>query len=495
MIKSVNDITTDNFKELIKVVILGFITLDFFSPLTFKFIAMLFGEPEQMAITFKIFRTAYLLLPLGVMFLFLIWNRRFDTLRHLLSKISYGNLTGILLVIALCVITISTIACIFYFDSVLPFNAVKYLSIMSGVLIIATALSLILVHSKPKIIGGYQVAIVITLATLVGFYLLLNQYIVRSKHIGIKSSDTFVSQQYLSPFSEQAKLMSRDRIMDRLDSIRREISMKSSAAQIRLGFFKNPNQGYSGASTMVSFDSVTVAAEINKFLKRWSGNEGDTVKVFLQGINSKVDDINLALYSSADVGKISNQRLLLFAKELDVIASSLPYISLHLLSSASKQQNLAMKEAIDLLHYQQIIELIILLTIIPLLIFGWLLLSRIRVQKQFGNLLFLKCTICLYMLMAFQMMKPVNPNHINIQEFGWPFTYSNWYLPDYIQSIGTLNQDIDNSVVNFGDNIENEFDKQEIILLKNMISELQNAFNRIEPTVDSIKKDTDKIGK
>lgn len=488
------NILDDEIKNLLKIVILGFITLDFFSPLTFKFIAMLFGEPEQMAVTFKVFRTTYLLLPLGLMFVFLIWNKRINMVKDLLSNISYGKRTGILLAIALLVAMISTIVCLFFVDSVTPFNVVKYLSIGSGILIVATGLSLIAVHSKPKIVWDYQIAIGITFGILITFYLLLSQYIDKSKYLGTTSIDILVSKKYLSPFSEQSALISKERKMDKLDSVKREISMKISAIQIRLGLFQRGNQRYLGVADTVKTHDLPIVDDMDKFLKKWDGQTGDTVKNFLEGINTKVNDINASL-GKVDSRGMSSKEHLSLTKELEIISSGLPYIWLQLLSAVSNQQKGAMKEAVDLLHYEQIIELIILFTSLTLLLFCWLLLSRVRAVEKLGNLLFLKGTIYLYVLMAFQMMKPVNPNHINIQDVGWPFTYANWYLPDYIQSIGTLNQDIDNSVVNFGDNIENGIDKQEIILLQQKITELQLTINGISQTAKEIKNDTDKINK
>ncbi len=104
MIKSINDITTDNLKNILKIVVIGFITLDFFSPLTFRFIASFFSEGHEMKWAFIVFRVVYLSSPLLLVLISLIHNNRFSKLINYYDVLEFKNTLVYLYITSFCII-------------------------------------------------------------------------------------------------------------------------------------------------------------------------------------------------------------------------------------------------------------------------------------------------------------------------------------------------------------------------------------------------------
>ncbi len=64
MDSSLKETLNDKFEDLVKLVVLGFIAFDFFSPLTFKYIAKLSEQPLMRMDLFVGFKVPYVTLPI-----------------------------------------------------------------------------------------------------------------------------------------------------------------------------------------------------------------------------------------------------------------------------------------------------------------------------------------------------------------------------------------------------------------------------------------------
>ena len=181
------------------------------------------------------------------------------------------------------------------------------------------------------------------------------------------------------------------------------------------------------------------------------------------------------LIAELQTKRLTSNDLRKLNQHLEIVPEFVAFVRHALEETMTKNQKKAMDDARKLLTHVQKIDLLIF----PVLIFCLFVLYKIR---EFADTapetqLHLKTVIILYVLMFVQMLKPVDPNHINLQDASWPFTYSNWYLPGYIQSIGSVNNETNNN-----DNrifVEAGIDdlKEEIILLKSQ--NLQLAENLI----------------
>lgn len=460
MNEKLEDTINDKFSDLVKLVVLGFIAFDFFSPLTFKYIANLFEEAQTRMHLFVAFKALYVTLPVLFYLAYLALAGRVNEFKVVSGK-SLGNNFNVVLG------TLLVVTMIFSVGMSTPIAAADCLlvpCIVMGVLCCAFAIGhwqFCKAHVKdakpyyknPK--PGYvQVAMALVL-TLGGIALL--------GWLDHNSKSKKVCDIYSAPFNSQKELEKNDKTLNRFYELELEVNRELSKGILfakthadDFGYVRNSpvlrtNDSFfkTALADNITFEDTTEAKQAKESVTR----------VLAELQNKKL--------TSDDLRNLNRQ--------LEVVPEFVAFIRHALEETMTKNQKEAMEDARNLLTHVQKIDLLIL----PVLIFSLFILYKIRefADTATETQLHLKTVIIIYVLMFVQMLKPVNPNHINLQDSSWPFTYSNWYLPGYIQNIGSVsNETINNDNRIFVEAGMNEL-RHEINLLKTQ--NLQLAKNLI----------------
>lgn len=455
MSTTVKDPISDKFNDLVKLVVLGFIAFDFFSPLTFKYIANLFEQPQTRMNLFVAFKVLYVTLPVLFYLAFLALSGRTNELKVVTEK-SIGNKFNIgfatLLVVAILIsVGIST-----------PIAVAESMWVPCFIMaVLCCGFALVYwqfcqalnreektAYKSPRT-GLIQVGLV--LALTIGGIVLLGWL----DHTGKPIKACTV---YSDPFDSQKDLEKNNKTLKRFYELELDVNRELSKGILfakthanDFGFVRNTP----GDPTDDSFFKIALADNI-------TFRDTTQAKQAKASVTRLLAELQHKQLTSNDLRNLNRQ--------LEVVPEYVAFVRHALEETMAKEQKKAMDHARNLLTHVQKIDLLIF----PVLIFCLFVLYKIRefADTPSETQLHLKTVIILYVLMFVQMLKPVNPNHINLQDASWPFTYSNWYLPGYIQSIGSVNNETINNDNRIFVEAGIEELKQEIILLKSQNHQL-----------------------
>lgn len=477
----------DELKNLFKIILLGFISLDFFSPLTFKFFATFLKDPNQMKLAFIVFRAFYLSLPILFLVGYLLYTSRAQQIFRLAQNVKSGLFAMIILSIAALLLLITTYITLFDLNGTMGTNRIVLLINCVGFVVLAVGLIISIVQWRAEYQKEYLFVSCIIVVAIIIAAIVFNAFVRGDDSFKKEEYRTELCDMYTLPFREQSALQDHQKPLDSIKQINAAVLQKIQLIQLNSISYTTQPSIVSPTGLVKRKRSILTDKFDEIVLEK--DNKSKTSPVMEQSIrfgqflNNQLDDI----YRKTKQSELKQEEYAGYLKDIEFGRSSLSYLLFSAETGYQNKQTVAMKAAISLLHYQQIIEVVILIGNLIILIFTWSLLSKIGVLKD--KLLSLKAAIFIYLLMGIQMLKPIDPNHINLQDVAWPFTYANWYLPGYIQSIGEITNNNDYSQYDFSTHTgESEMMRQNLIRIEGQIKDAIT-------TIDTIKKDTDSIKK
>ncbi len=497
---TIKDTIGGKFNDLLKLVILGFIAFDFFSPLTFKYIANLFEEAQTRMNLFVAFKILYVTLPVLIYLAYLAFSGRINELKVVSVK-SLGNgfniALGTLLVVTILVsVGIST--------PIAVAESILVPCVIMGVLCSSFAVGYWQFcktfnrdekppYKNPRT-GLIHVGLVLAL-TLSGIVLLgwLD-------HTGKPVKACTI---YSDPFDSQKDLEKDNKTLKRFYELELDVNRELSKGILfakthanDFGFVRNAP----GDQTDDSFFKTALADNI-------TFRDTTEAKRAKASVTRLLAELQHKQLSSNDLRNLNRQ--------LEVVPEYVAFVRHALEGTMDKDQKKAMNDARTLLTHVQKVDLLIF----PVLIFCLFVVYKIRefADTASETQLRLKTVIIIYVLMFVQMLKPVDPNHINLQDASWPFTYSNWYLPGYIQTIGSVSNETANNDNRVFVEAGIEELRQEIIQLKSQnlqltenlivlnnhladncltageLSNLNRVISNVKDTLNSVSKNVTKV--
>ncbi|EMS32590.1 hypothetical protein C943_01317 [Mariniradius saccharolyticus AK6] len=476
MEEEVNEIVTDNLKDILKIVIAGFITLDFFSPITFRFIAGLFEEENSIMWTFATFRVIYLSVPLIFLFGFSIYKVNVKNLFN-----SYDVADFRRQFVALSIVFLLFLIFAFFGIGSFPLKTDTGIAVIKLQLILIVSVFLFLfiyfVFSlrRDKKFGNFTPIVYIflfsiTIGATILFFRLGNGK-PNKEHFS-----TYLDTLYVNPFTKQKNFKDASKYVDSLDSAKESITKLTFEIAMKANLFGADVDNNGTLKRLYS--PMSNPLELSSIMSDKVSNNG---KIFnqLQDDSKKLDN---------DVIKISELQEI--NARANFIDRSLTFSLFQAESSLAQEARHAREAAVSLLRFVQVVELIFLISIIALL---WL---TIRFFKSFkslaGETMYLQTTLIIYLLMAVQMVKPIDPRHIDINDPGWPFTQPTWYLPGYIQSIGTISNTTPSIGINTDKTtviIRERVLQEEITKIKDEVASLRNLLdNKMEELGENVSK-------
>ncbi len=237
-----------------------------------------------------------------------------------------------------------------------------------------------------------------------------------------KPYSTSLNELYYQPFLNQIELDSTSNRVDSLKNFKYSVDQLATIISTKSILFHNANLKKS-VLIKETTDEISILNSIIKARKSREIDTSHTDKRIYSRLNkfiTMLDSTELTAGKLKSINRISNfirrgAQIVLYQAEINYEAE------------AKK----AKESAVLLLRFEQLFEVIIVLFIIVVLLVSITLLSKFKSQD--GKLLYVKTTLIVYLLILFQLMKPIDPRHIDINDAGWPFTQANWYLPGYFQ--------------------------------------------------------------
>jgi hypothetical protein len=470
--EKVHGVLNDKFGDVLKLVVLGFISFDFFHPLTFKFIAELFQAANDRANLFVIFKICYLTLPLLLYVAYLYASNKIQLTKNIIKEglrirlpkskpIQIVMLLFILVIVCIdvCVpsqfqrypfviiiVVLWMLLLLAHFtdqptaatkdvnSSRSPFiqrvmatlravAAAKGLSFVTLCMAIFFACGLYAMHTFPKpekpaddqkAPSNRSVEVTTTVKAS-------NTRTLPAKNISTKDSVKIDSSSYwhlyLNPFVLQNLLKKEEN---------HYTTLKETDQLI-----------HQGALRTEYLLTIAIADSVSRGVNPFENFNMENLQKITPAIAASLK------HEFSNTTRRIN-RLRVIGQQFLATRSYTSYYRANLEHAISKRQKESIEAASNLLKHVQKIDLLTLFSIT----FALLVLYQATPQLQNAGL---KSLILLYFLMFLQGLKPVNPNHINLSDPAWPYTYSNWYIPAYLSEIGSIGN-IDNSRTVYGGN-------------------------------------------
>lgn len=482
--EKVHGVLNDKFGDVLKLVVLGFISFDFFHPLTFKFIAELFKDANDRTNLFVIFKICYLTLPLILYIVYLYAFSKIQLPKNIIKdglRIRLPRKKPIQIVILLFILVI---VCI---DVCVPSQFQRDRFVIT---IVVLWMLLLLVHFTDQPTTASQDGnssrspfiqrVMITLRTVAGAKGLSFVTLCMAVFFacGLYAMHTLPkpekpAEDQKAPSNRSTEVTITVKASNTTTLPAKNISTKDSAKVDSSSYwhlYLNPFV----LQDLLKEDEkyYTTLKETDQLIHQGALRTEYLLNIAIadsvsRGVNpfENFNTQNLQKITPAIVASLKHEfsdttrrinRLRVIGQQFLATRSYTSYYRATLEQAISKRQKESIEAASNLLKHVQKIDLLTLFSIT----FALLILYQATPQLQNAGL---KSLILLYFLMFLQGLKPVNPNHINLSDPAWPYTYANWYIPGYISEIGSIGT-IDNSRTVYGsDNIDNSIRTTETV--------------------------------
>ncbi|MBT1711433.1 hypothetical protein KK062_24535 [Fulvivirgaceae bacterium PWU5] len=474
--EKVHGVLNDKFGDVLKLVVLGFISFDFFHPLTFKFIAELFKDANDRANLFVTFKICYLTLPLLLYVVYLYASNKIQLPRNILKgglRIRPPKSKPIQIVILLFILVI---VCI---DVCVPSQFQRYPFVIT---IVALWMLLLLVHftDQPTVASQdgdssrspFVQRVMITLRAVAGAkglsFVTLCMAVVfacglYAMHALPKPEKPAKDQK--APSKRSGEVAMTVKASNTIALPAKNISTKDSVKIDSSPYWRLYLKPFALQNSLKEDEKhYTTLKETDQLIHQGALRTEYLLNIAIadsvsRGVNpfENFNTQNLQEITPAVVASLKHEfsdttrrihRLRVIGQQFLATRSYTSYYRANLELTISKRQKESIDAASNLLKHVQKIDLLTMFSIT----FALLVLYQATPQLQNAGL---KSLILLYFLMFLQGLKPVDPNHINLSDPAWPYTYANWYIPGYISEIGSIGS-IDNSRTVYGsDNIDN----------------------------------------